>query len=343
MKTALWALLAAGLCAPASARNRKPYLVDASSTSATACWRQAGQDACLTFDRLAPGATFEYTISSVPYQGKALPALGAPLRFAVLGDSGMGTIAQKKVAALLDKSSPDLVLHVGDVVYPTGRDEDYDAKYFKIYAKTISRVAVFPCPGNHDYGNAKKSSAVGEKRFAQGYARVFRRPKYYSFDAGPVHFVSLDDNEADGLSAAEPIGLDGRQRRWLEKDLGAAKARWKIVFLHVPLFSTYYKHGDNGYLRATLQRLFEKHKVDAVFAGHDHIYQRSKRMNKVVYLTVGTGGGSVLPGPVSGHPWLEKERVAYGLGLVEVDQKRLTFRFLEQDGSETDRFSIDKP
>jgi 3',5'-cyclic AMP phosphodiesterase CpdA len=325
------------------ARDRQPYLVDASSVSAKACWREGRKDDCREFNGLEPGKEFQYEVSSRPFTGKTLPAAGAPLRFAVFGDSGMATIGQKKVGAVLEKLEPDLVVFTGDVVYPTGVDADYDSKYFQIYGKTLSRVPVFPCPGNHDYGNSRRSAAIGEKRFRDGYARVFRRPKYYSFDAGPAHFVSLDTNGAIPVAAAEPIGLDSVQRRWLEADLARSRARWKFVFMHVPLYSTYLNHGDNPGLRASLQGLFEKYRVDAVFAGHDHLYQRSKRMGKVVYLTVGTGGGTIMPGPVEDHPWLEKEVVAFGLLKAEVDEKRLALEFMNEDGQLRDSYRIDKP
>ncbi|MBI3553623.1 MAG: metallophosphoesterase [Elusimicrobia bacterium] len=331
------------LAAPAAAKDRQPYLVDASSVAATVCWREAKKDECLSLSGLAPGAEFDYTVSSRAYTAKTLPASGAKLRFAVFGDSGMATAGQKAVAKLLETLDPDMVVFTGDVVYPTGLDKDYDAKFFKIYGRTLSRRPFFPCVGNHDYGNVRKSAAIGERRYKDGYERLLRRPKYYAFDAGPAHFVSLDTNAAAPIAAAEPIGIDSAQRRWLEKDLAASKARWTIVFMHVPLFSTYYNHGDNAGLRASLQSLFEKYRVDAVFAGHDHLYQRSKRMNKVVYLTVGTGGGTVMAGPVEEHPWLEKEVVSYGLALVTLEAKRLELSFLDDRGAARDGYLIDKP
>jgi hypothetical protein len=112
--------------------------------------------------------------------------------------------------------------------------------------------------------------------------------------------------------------------------------------MHVPLFSTYFNHGDNAGLRASLQGLFEKYRVDAVFAGHDHLYQRSRRMGKVVYFTVGTGGGTIMPGPLADHPWLDKEVVAYGLLDAQLDEKKLKLEFVDEDGKTRDSYRIDK-
>src|ERR1019366_2935072 len=141
------------------------------------------------------------------------------------------------------------------------------------------------------------------------------------------------------IAAAEPIGLDSAQRAWLDKDLGASKARWKFVYMHVPLFSTYFNHGDNAGLRASLQGLFEKHHVDVVFAGHDHLYQRSKPMNKVLYVTAGTGGGNIMPGPED-HPWLEKELISFGLVLVNLSSKNMALDFVDDNGVVRDSYRI---
>jgi hypothetical protein len=89
--------------------------------------------------------------------------------------------------------------------------------------------------------------------------------------------------------------------------------------------------------------LLEKSSVSVLFSGHDHLYQRSKRMNKVVYLTVGTGGAAVMRGPIDGRPWLEKEIVGHGLALARVDGKRLSLEFFDENGAALDRLDLDKP
>lgn len=59
------------------------------------------------------------------------------------------------------------------------------------------------------------------------------------------------------------------------------------LFHHSPFNSGPHREDETG-LRSTFVPLFERYRVDIVFSGHDHIYERSL-VNDVYY--VGTGGG----------------------------------------------------
>src|SRR4051812_22777985 len=108
------AVLAAALA------DRGPYIVAASSVSAEICWRRAGADSCKTVSGLKPDSEYSYAIpgSEKKWTARALPKADGTLRFAVFGDAGQGTKAQRRVAATLEKIAPQLVLVVGDIVYP---------------------------------------------------------------------------------------------------------------------------------------------------------------------------------------------------------------------------------
>ena len=53
----------------------------------------------------------------------------------------------------------------------------------------------------------------------------------YSYDYGPVHFVVLDSQEEEQKKHGDILKI---QQTWLEADLAASKAKWKIVFFHKP-------------------------------------------------------------------------------------------------------------
>lgn len=327
---------------PACGLERGPYLVDASSVYVTACWRDRQVDECRTFADLAPGATFAYSLPGYAqsWLARTLPAT-LPLRVAALGDSGAGGRHQRRVARALERFDPDLVLHLGDIVYPTGADEDYDGKYFKSYENILSRVAFFPTLGNHDYANDGDADD-GERRYRQAYSKIHRRPKYYSFEAAGVHFISLDSNEAYGIGAAAPIGPESQQRRWLEESLRRSQAEWKIVFLHVPVYSGY-SHGDHEFLRASLEPLFVKYGVDVVFQGHNHIYERSRSISGVVYVTAGNGGRSLRRVRRTRQPWLEKRLGEYGFAAATIERDSLTLEMIDEKGRALDRVVLKKP
>ena len=91
------------------------------------------------------------------------------------------------------------------------------------------------------------------------------------------------------------------QLTWLDQALASSTAQWKIVFLHHALFSSAYKRRGHGKdaavlrLRKLLNEKFVQHKVDVVFGGHDHVFEKTKVQvspvtnHKITYITSGSG------------------------------------------------------
>ena len=88
----------------------------------------------VTLTGLSAGTTYYYRVSS---NGTVLTSSGTTFNtnqsggftFAVFGDSGMANLAQSKIAQVLKSTTPDLVLHTGDVIYPKGEAVDYNPKF----------------------------------------------------------------------------------------------------------------------------------------------------------------------------------------------------------------------
>ena len=69
------------------------------------------------------------------------------------------------------------------------------------------------------------------------------------------------------------------QWRWLQEEMKRVdreKTPWLIVLMHVPIYNSndaHYMEGES--MRAVFEGLFVQYKVDVIFAGHVHAYERS--------------------------------------------------------------------
>lgn len=230
-----------------------------------------------------------------------------PYRFAVFGDTGQDSPAQKTIAYELGKAKPDFVFVTGDIVYNRGRISEYRPKYFPIFnadraglevgAPLLRSVPFVAAPGNHDIANTDlgtnpdglayfyywRQPLNGPMAFAtaplegpEADQRAFRaaaggaypRMANFSFDYGNSHWTVLDSNSYVDWR-------DPALRRWVADDLAAAKrARWRFVGFHHPGFHSSRAHFKDQQMRV-LADLFEAGGVDLVFAGHVHNYQRT--------------------------------------------------------------------
>jgi uncharacterized protein (TIGR03382 family) len=215
-------------------------------------------------------------------------------------------------------------------------------------APLLAEVPFFATPGNHEYVTNQ----------AQPYFDNLYLPtsptggeRYYSFDWGHVHFVSLDSNCVIGLASADRCTL-AAQKQWLEQDLAASNADWKVVFFHHPPWSSG-EHGSQLKMRREFAPLFEKYGVDLVLTGHDHHYERSTQMKGdamassgtrgIPYLVVGSGGASLRPISGSRPSWAAaRNDTDHGYLDVNVEEGTLTAQMLTPSGKVIDSFSLSK-
>lgn len=213
------------------------------------------------------------------------PPAGTRTRFRawVVGDSGTGNEVQAAVrdAMLRDvgEDKPDLYLHLGDMAYVDGTDEQFQMNFFDVYQPILRNTVVWPTIGNHE---AKSSSS---KTQSGPYYDAYVMPKnaevggvpsrteaYYSFDYGHAHFIVLDSDDS-------PLEVDGPMLTWLAQDIAATTQDWIIAYMHHPPYSKGSHDSDtNGTaktFRANVLPILEGGGVDLVLAGHSHIYERS--------------------------------------------------------------------
>lgn len=196
-----------------------------------------------------------------------------PIRFLAFGDSGGGNGDQRMLRDRMLEVPYDLIVHTGDIAYERGTLAQFEDRVFAVYKDIFKNVPFFPVPGNHDYKTDR----------ARPYRDVFALPgdsgeRWYSYDWGRVHFAALDTNQDYATQVA-----------WLDRDLAASKAPWKIVYTHAPPYSSG-NHGSDTRLRKLLAPVLEKHGVQLVLSGHDHHYERTIPQRGTAYVVTGGGG-----------------------------------------------------
>lgn len=129
-------------------------------------------------------------------------------------------------------------------------------------------------------------------------------PFWYSIKRASAYIIVLSSYSAYGKYTP--------QYKWLEEELkkvDRTETPWLIVMMHSPWYNSYnYHYMEGETMRVMFEPWFVKYKVDVVFAGHVHAYERSERVSNIaynivnglcipvhdqsapVYITIGDGG-----------------------------------------------------
>jgi 3',5'-cyclic AMP phosphodiesterase CpdA len=308
------------------------------------------RDHSVRIDALLPSTTYHYRLS---LEGEVVggdhafrtppDASDAPVRFAVLGDSGTGHEPEGRIVGLLSTLAPDFVLHVGDAAYDSGSSSEVHARFLAPFARLMDHVPLYLALGNHDADTRGGEPLL--KALSLPTNSADGSEHFYSFDWGALHVVALDSNRS--------LGLGSPQLAWLHADLSASSAPWTIVFFHHPVYSSS-THGEREDLQASLAPLLEVHGVDLVFSGHDHVYERTFPMVAdtpidvlepdyvdapgPIYVVTGGGGKDLYP---SGwREWTAYSESSFHVTCVEADASSLVLRAVRLDGSEMDRMTL---
>lgn len=232
----------------------------------------------VAFSDLEPGTPYAYRVGdganwSEWFQFETAPDHPARFQFVHFGDAQNDILPLwSRVVREAGRHAPQarLMIHSGDLVN-RGDDDAQWGEWFRAGSFLHAQIPSLPIPGNHEYVKVGDAEAA-TSRLAPHWRRQFTLPENgpagleetcCTIAFGDVRIVALDSNQRLAEQAAWLDGLLTRDRR-----------RWVVCSFHHPIFSAA-KERDNAPLRAAWKPVFDRHRVDLVLQGHDHVYGRT--------------------------------------------------------------------
>jgi hypothetical protein len=212
------------------------------------------------------------------------------------------------------------VLQTGDAVFNGGDPHQWNTSFIGLIDRLTADAGVpfFMTPGNHDLSPAQEHGDAGRQQRlriylsalsqlipAEGSPRRLKGYPTYAFGYGNTFVIAVDSN----------IAPDGKQFDWVKSQLeGLDQRRYthRVVLTHQPVFSSALHGGatvepQTVTIRTRYMPLFRAHHVNAVFSGHDHVFEHwvenysdtagRHRMDLIV-----SGGGGAPPYSYRGEP-----------------------------------------
>jgi len=261
------------------------------------------------------------------------PEPDEPFSLYVVGDNQSFSQYEIMVANSMEKFPADFYLHLGDIVQD-GLFTEYPLNYLWMYRRVLAQTPSIHVSGNHE-GDGRIipydslfDIPAGEPVDING-TPTSAGPRTFTWDYGPIRMFMLDTQQ--------DLGKDSVQYKWLDKELekavkSAPHIRYLFPVWHRPLFTW-----KPGRLEAHIQdihELMKKWRVDAVWTGHTHWYERFLQ-DDVVYVVSGGGGAGLdteRPEDIenTGFNRLAAKKAWHFL-VGEGDKNQIDFRTIESD------------
>ncbi|KAF6158100.1 hypothetical protein GIB67_014894 [Kingdonia uniflora] len=237
----------------------------------------------------------------------------APYTFGIIGDLGQ-TYNSLSTLEHYIQSGAQAVLFVGDLSYADRYENNDVGIRWDSWARFVEQSTAYQpwiwTVGNHEI---EFFPEMGEVQPFRNYLYRYSTPFLAARSTSPLWYaIRRASAHVIVLSSYSPFVKYTPQWRWLRAELARVdreKTPWLIVLMHVPIYNSNVAHFMEGEsMRSVYERWFVHYKVDLIFAGHVHAYERSYRISNIhynvssgdpypvpdksapVYITVGDGG-----------------------------------------------------
>lgn len=255
-----------------------------------------------------------------------------------VGDGRGGYDVWEAMVDELEARAPDLMIYTGDLV-TIGFDQAEWDTMFDAAGDFLASVPMMAAHGNHEVNAVHYYSQLAMPEDEESFG----------FDFGHLHQVILNSDPID-------IGvLEGETADYLDASLTGSEARWSIVSMHRPLYTSSTRHQPDELLQAAWGPIIDEHLVDLVIAGHNHCYERTLpiRNNTVgvdfadgtVHLVSGGAGADLyaIKAEADREPYFLIGESSYNATVISVRRDMLSAETFREDGTPVDSFVITKP
>ena len=221
---------------------------------------------------------------------EGMPAGDENWSFVVIGDVQQGYGVFGKLAKSIGNISPVpcAAFSCGDIMLRAGNEVEW-VNFHRYSSPITDKMPLYIARGNHD-GNDPASEEILRENMVHDGGHF-----YYSQRFNRAIFFILDTE-----IRREEGSISGIQLSWLADQLDSAQAdpqlRDIFLIMHRPLFPQGFHRGSDLLNADALHALFLSHdKVRAVFAGHDHLFNKYS-LDGLPYITSGGAGAPLYHG-----------------------------------------------
>lgn len=303
------------------------------------------------FRDLEPNTLYAYRVKGAGQQWSEwlqtrTAAKTGPVSFVYLGDAQNAVRSHWSRlirASFQELPKADFILHAGDLINRASRDLEW-AEWFDATGFIHGMIPAIPLAGNHEYENLTLVETAKSQLLSILWRPQFTLPIEPELDAD-LHEVVFDVRYSQDVHffilSTQSKKLQ-QQTAWLDAQLTASDAKWKIIAMHHPIFSSA-PWRDAPDRREALLPIINKHGVDLVLQGHDHTYMRGAISQKPERLAYGSKGDKIetmFVGSVSGpkqYPFREDGWDSYAdtdVRLLRKGENTQFFQIISIDGDQ---------
>jgi len=282
---------------------------------------------------LTPGEKYNYQVTSKSINSdtasfKVGLKESEQLSFVVVGDSRSKPHIFGAIANQINQINPAVIIANGDLVAKGGNLKHWQTQFFDASKLMINHIPFISSVGDHESDEVDGDEGKLFTHFL--FPEMNNEELWFSYDFGDAHFTFLDWRHPNNKEMIE----------WFKKDIANSDKPWKFVVMHRP---TYNLGGHRtAWGKNIWPKLFSESKIDIVFAGHSHLYERFYPLKPssdldawaVTYITTGGAGASLYE--AIQHPSLAYTKSINHFMKVELSGNQIEIKAVGINGSVLD-------